>query len=106
MIADIILIVFSVGTIVLSVKVRKNSRRIARIQKTKLEPDERVAEHDRKIIELKESLSKSSTEMVNLTKRISKVEVLVKDAGDNIKDGTKKISTLEKKVEKVEGRGK
>lgn len=101
MIADIILIVFSVSTIVLSVKVRKNSKRISKIQKAELEPDERVAEHERKIVELKESLNKSGTEMVNLTKRIGKVEVLVKDAGDNIKDGTKRISTLEKKVEKL-----
>ena len=101
MIANAILTVFSLGTILLFARVRINSKNIAKIKKTPVEPDERVGKHGREISELEKNLKKSNTEMVNLTKRIAKVEGLVKSTSEHIKVDVKRIVTLEKKVERL-----
>jgi len=74
MFANLFLAIFSVGTILLYGIVRKQSKRIRRIEKTSIEPDKRIDEHEKKIIALDETQEKGNKEMLNLTKRITTLE--------------------------------
>lgn len=78
MFANLFLAIFCVGTILLYGKVRKQSRRIRRIEETSIEPDKRIDEHEKKIIALGETQEKGNKEMLNLTKRITTLENTVK----------------------------
>lgn len=66
------------GTILLYGKVRKQSKRIRRIEKISIEPDKRIDEHEKKIIALDETQEKGNKEMLNLTKRVTTLENTVR----------------------------